>query len=411
MLALVALPPSLGKVAVASAVTAVSRLESVFDELLSPASGGEGITQTIQNDATTGSATPAAANATPGPQKRQLLTGTMLPPELTQLPGANPAIAKRTAKPASDNSRITAQLHAATAQPGRETRGQTTTPDPLAAPDPQTALPVAIEPANASLSPAPSETTANSEPAVPKKPAMTIETVTGPDIAATPRATNTASAIDSDKSVPASPSSPQEAAVPAASPALQNGGLPAAATVLPEPVEAGSTPSLPTNPTAPPAGQQTHPASLAPAPATAAAMHVVQQTAAGIATAHSFGPQRVTIRLSPPELGNLQIRIDRPPDAPAAVEIKVQHTQTLDLLLHDQRRLHQALDQAGVPPEGRNVVFTLDNPGDQQSSSRQERSGRNVFGEQTIADTEPEQLNAASPIPVTWSQGGLDITA
>ena len=71
------------------------------------------------------------------------------------------------------------------------------------------------------------------------------------------------------------------------------------------------------------------------------------------------GTQRLTLRLDPPELGHLQIRVERPPDAPAHVDITVEKPETLTLLLRDQPQLQRALDQAGVPPDGRSVTFHI----------------------------------------------------
>ena len=68
------------------------------------------------------------------------------------------------------------------------------------------------------------------------------------------------------------------------------------------------------------------------------------------------------MRLDPPELGHVQVRIDRPPDAPARVEITVEKVETLTLLLRDQPQLQHALDQAGVPAEGRSVTFHIASP-------------------------------------------------
>jgi hypothetical protein len=76
----------------------------------------------------------------------------------------------------------------------------------------------------------------------------------------------------------------------------------------------------------------------------------------------SNGTQRVTMRLDPPELGRVQVRIDRPTDAPARVEITVEKAETLTLLLRDQTQLQRALDQAGVPVEGRSVTFHIASP-------------------------------------------------
>src|SRR6185503_14296221 len=71
------------------------------------------------------------------------------------------------------------------------------------------------------------------------------------------------------------------------------------------------------------------------------------------------GATRLTVRLDPPELGHVEVRIERPPEAPARVEITVEKAETLTLLLRDQPQLQHALDQAGVPPEGRSVTIHI----------------------------------------------------
>lgn len=91
-------------------------------------------------------------------------------------------------------------------------------------------------------------------------------------------------------------------------------------------------------------------------PATAPAPTPV--TPAVVVSTHIASPQQLIIHLTPPELGKLEVRIDRPADAPTRVEIKVEHAHTLDLLSQDQPRLQQALDQAGIPAH-RQVVLTL----------------------------------------------------
>lgn len=74
------------------------------------------------------------------------------------------------------------------------------------------------------------------------------------------------------------------------------------------------------------------------------------------------GAQRLTVRLDPPELGHVQVRVERPLEAPARVEITVEKPETLTLLLRDQPQLQRALDQAGVPAEGRSVSFHIAPP-------------------------------------------------
>jgi chemotaxis protein MotD len=72
--------------------------------------------------------------------------------------------------------------------------------------------------------------------------------------------------------------------------------------------------------------------------------------------------RRMTVRLDPAALGAVQVRVDRPKDGPARVEITVERPETLSLLLRDQPQLQRALDQAGIPSEGRSVVFQVAAP-------------------------------------------------
>lgn len=142
------------------------------------------------------------------------------------------------------------------------------------------------------------------------------------------------------------------------------------------------------------------------------------------------GTQRLTMRLDPPELGQVQIRIERPLDAPARVEITVERAETLTLLLRDQPQLQRALDQAGVPPDGRSVTFHVATP---ESGARSDgppapNPGANIAGQpgsgsggtprqhgnpqqrtgNAMGDSDTELSAVALP---TWLRAGLDITA
>lgn len=147
------------------------------------------------------------------------------------------------------------------------------------------------------------------------------------------------------------------------------------------------------------------------------------------------GAQRLTMRLAPPELGQVQIRIDRPPDAPARVDITVEKTETLTLLLRDQPQLLHALDQAGVPPEGRSVAFHIVAPeppprmdatsipspsgatsnglAGEYSQGASRQGGQSSQQQQTAVDGSDEaaQADAVPPPWARWSRAGLDITA
>ena len=104
-----------------------------------------------------------------------------------------------------------------------------------------------------------------------------------------------------------------------------------------------------------PAGQ-TRPAGD---PGSSSASLVSQVAPAAIALTRGAQSERLTIQLHPAELGHLEIRIDRPKDAAARVEILVERPETLSLLVRDQQQLQHALNQAGVPAEGRSVTLQI----------------------------------------------------
>lgn len=149
------------------------------------------------------------------------------------------------------------------------------------------------------------------------------------------------------------------------------------------------------------------------------------------------GAQRLSMKLEPPELGQVQIRIDRPADnAPAHIAITVERLETLQLLLRDQPQLQRALDLAGVPAEGRSISFHVATPepaarsetavaptptgsssatgGDlSYGASRQGGQPAQPETRQTASGiTDDNETVEAIPImPMRWLRAGLDITA
>jgi hypothetical protein len=193
--------------------------------------------------------------------------------------------------------------------------------------------------------------------------------------------------------------------VPIASPASVDPSVlaPAIAPGAATPVQHGQT-------TAPAAPQGD--AGAAPSPAAQVAPALLS-----LAQAPSGG-SRLTLRLDPAELGHVQIRIDRAQDAPARVEITAERPETLALLQRDQPQLQRALDQAGVPADGRSLTFHVANQqtGGGQSWSGAGTSGQSGGGSQnwTGASQQSGEEDAATGQPPTtarWLRAGLDITA
>ncbi|HET7884276.1 MAG TPA: flagellar hook-length control protein FliK, partial [Acetobacteraceae bacterium] len=172
------------------------------------------------------------------------------------------------------------------------------------------------------------------------------------------------------------------------------------------------------------------PASAAPSPSHTASP-AAQLAPALVQMGHApDGATRLTVRLDPPELGHVEVKIERPAEAPARVEITVERPETLTLLLRDQPQLQRALDQAGVPAEGRSVTFHVatqeaaqrsepatapapgvaaGGPSSDGSHGAPRHGGQPRRQDATTADLDPIDLAAVAPSG--WVRGGIDITA
>ena len=121
----------------------------------------------------------------------------------------------------------------------------------------------------------------------------------------------------------------------------------------------GAQQPAPASPVALPAASP-NASSASPAAATPTVPAPAQQALpALVALGHGPGTQQVTVQLAPDELGRLQVRIERSRDGPARVTLTAERAETLDLVMRDAGQLHRALDQAGVPAEGRTLTFHL----------------------------------------------------
>ena len=148
-----------------------------------------------------------------------------------------------------------------------------------------------------------------------------------------------------------------------------------------------------------------------PAPAAQVAPAMVQLI-------HSASGQQVTLRLAPDDLGRVDIRIDRGSDGTTSVQVVVERPETLKLLQADQPQLNQALNQAGLPQEGRSLSLSLalPDPGQpgggfadgQSGGTRQQPGGQPG----AAAAAEPAFTTTTPPVPAAgWRRAGINITA
>lgn len=165
-------------------------------------------------------------------------------------------------------------------------------------------------------------------------------------------------------------------------------------------------------PPAPPASPA-HPSP--PGPAAQLAPALVHVAAA------ADGTQRVTVRLDPAELGTLHVRIERPHEGPVQVTVEAARPETLQLLRQDQPALHRALDQAGLPAEGRVVVLqqassegaspqgvSSETGGASSGGQGSGRGGQDWDRSGSGADGAPQDQARRRD---AWLRAGIDITA
>ncbi len=137
------------------------------------------------------------------------------------------------------------------------------------------------------------------------------------------------------------------------------------------------------------------------------------------------GTPSVTVRLQPPELGHVQIRVDQSAPGAPHITITADRPETMQLLQHDEPVLRQALDQAGVQSTGRTISFQVAAP-DQVAGAASRSDGMTatlndsgqgqsggLWRENEDASRNSGQGSASDQRQphARWFRAGLDITA
>jgi len=138
----------------------------------------------------------------------------------------------------------------------------------------------------------------------------------------------------------------------------------------------------------------------------------IVSAAAAIARNAAQGENRFSMRLDPPELGRVDVRLKIGDDGLARAHLIVERPETLDMFLRDQRALERSLEQAGVKTDGNSLQFSLkgdeggSNPSfaqtDQENSDRQARDGEIAAQTAAVEDPAPGQTRR--------HEGALNIT-
>lgn len=134
-----------------------------------------------------------------------------------------------------------------------------------------------------------------------------------------------------------------------------------------------------------------------------------QSVAIQIAAKAQNGAQQFEIRLNPPELGRVDVRLEFTKDGQVTTHLIVERPETLDLLSKDARQLEKALSDAGVDIENEGLTFSLQDQESQGSSSQEqnEQFSKNsqLENEAPATQIEPEtiyrQLSATSGLDMS----------
>ncbi len=156
----------------------------------------------------------------------------------------------------------------------------------------------------------------------------------------------------------------------------------------------------------------------AAAPLSASALSVALATTAAVPlnglameiSAHAqIGRNRFEIRLDPPELGRIDVRLDVDTRGHVTSHLTVEKPETLDLLRRDAPQLQRALEDAGLKTGNNGLQFSLR---DQSSSNGRDDSNLGKNAQRLIIsedDTVPAETAGRSYGRMLGSSSGIDI--
>ena len=133
-----------------------------------------------------------------------------------------------------------------------------------------------------------------------------------------------------------------------------------------------------------------------------------------IAARSHAGHSRFDIRLSPDELGGVDVRVEVRSSGEVRAHLVVERTETLDLMLRDQRQLERSLADAGLDVGSSGLQFSLKQQpsGDGGQGWRAYDETRNQGGETRRAASEDETAGAAASAAIAYRNtrvGGVDL--
>lgn len=139
----------------------------------------------------------------------------------------------------------------------------------------------------------------------------------------------------------------------------------------------------------------------------------VPQVAFEVVRQFSQGNSRFQIRLDPPELGRIDVRMQVDGDGNVQARMTVERAETLDLMQRDQRALERALAQAGLDSGKTSLEFSLrQNPFSRDGQGQQQGGQQSPFaqrGDRAAADEIPEITSSPTQYRGLASPSGVNL--
>lgn len=136
----------------------------------------------------------------------------------------------------------------------------------------------------------------------------------------------------------------------------------------------------------------------------------LESLAVEIATRASKGERRFDIRLDPPELGRIDVRLEIDHKGNTTTKLIVERSETLDLLQRDARGLEKALQNAGLKTDAGGLEFSLRQ--DTQMQQGQQSHAPDMRGQPELAAADAEvmtEITAGNASLAAQLRGGVDI--
>lgn len=136
----------------------------------------------------------------------------------------------------------------------------------------------------------------------------------------------------------------------------------------------------------------------------------LDQLAVEIATRASKGERRFDIRLDPPELGRIDVRLEIDSKGNTTTKLIVERSETLEMLQRDARGLEKALQNAGLKTDAGGLQFSLQQ--DTQTQQGQQNHAPGMRGRLDPLQADAEVMTEVSINNATLAaqlRGGVDI--